>query len=102
MKGGMVCAGPPNLGTPVMSTHKYQRQGGSARPSPMSTTTLGPRIHDPSVFTVTDRRVSLNPSNPHSPACASYAPICCTNALCCCTWASKPMGEVAWLIAGGC
>lgn len=41
-----------------MSAGKYQRQGGSARPSPMSTTTLGPRIHDPSVFTVTDRRVS--------------------------------------------
>ncbi len=49
-----------------MSTGKYQRQGGSARPSPMSTTTLGPRIHDPSVFTVTDRRVShsLTPGLP--------------------------------------
>ena len=46
---------------PVLSAGpKYQRHPVSARPSPMSTTTLGPRLQDPSVFTVTDRRVSTN------------------------------------------
>ncbi|CAL5222745.1 g5152 [Coccomyxa viridis] len=59
--------GPPTSGTPGMSTGKYQRQGGSARPSPMSTTTLGPRIHDPSVFTVTDRRVRIAESEKDVP-----------------------------------
>ena len=52
-------AGPEATTTPVLSAGpKYQRHPVSARPSPMSTTTLGPRIQDPSVFTVTDRRVS--------------------------------------------
>ena len=92
-------AGPPNSGTPVMSTHKYQRQGGFARPSPMSTTTLGPRIHDPSVFTVTDRRVSTNLVNPYTslmrPPTASIPNKCCT-------LTSKPCQELTWLVLGGC
>ncbi len=52
-------AGLEGITTPVLSAGpKYQRQPVSLRPSPMSTATLGPRIQDPSVFTVTDRRVS--------------------------------------------
>ena len=55
-------AGAENVSTPALSSgQKHHRHSGSARPSPLSTATHGPRTHDPSVFTVTDRRVSSPP-----------------------------------------